>query len=203
MKIQSYSDIITNSSSELFVFDNKDSIDEVITALDDICPDWNAEYNEPIDLGNAENDDIDDYINFVSDYSEFLILANEKKIYVDKHPELKRCKPNLLRWQIYDYMFNIDIDDIKLFDKTDSYALKFAEYIGDTPEKVFSNWDIYNPFTNWKDNEHSAYLEISDYGYDLLRKKFKGTYTIRSKYENPDEESIWMIESIADRYHLG
>ena len=38
IKIQSQSDVITNSSSELFIFDDKNSKEEVIDLLNNVYP---------------------------------------------------------------------------------------------------------------------------------------------------------------------
>jgi len=63
--IQSFSDIITNSSSELFVF-QKPSVKDVIKLLDDYTPGWRDEYEEPILFKDMDEYDQNNYIDWVS-----------------------------------------------------------------------------------------------------------------------------------------
>lgn len=56
-KIQSISDVITNSSSELFVFEGNDG-NEVIEILDSIYPDWKNEYDYPKDVSEFDKDEL-------------------------------------------------------------------------------------------------------------------------------------------------
>lgn len=81
IKIQSQSDVITNSSSELFIFDNKNSKDEVIDLLNNVYPNWRDEYAEPVpfsEIGkdslwyllpnNSHYDILDDFRDIMIDY---------------------------------------------------------------------------------------------------------------------------------------
>lgn len=60
-KINSVSNVITNSSSELFVFNDNDSVENVISILDNIYPDWRKEYCDPIRLKDCDNDNFETY----------------------------------------------------------------------------------------------------------------------------------------------
>lgn len=64
INIQSVSDIITNSSSELFVF-QKPSVKDVAKLLDDYVPGWREEYEEPILFSDMGNDNQCEYIGWV------------------------------------------------------------------------------------------------------------------------------------------
>ena len=61
--IQSASDVITNSSSELFVFDS-DSAKRVKEMLDCNAPGWEEEYQEPIKFSDMSEEDQIDYIDW-------------------------------------------------------------------------------------------------------------------------------------------
>jgi len=63
--IQSTSDVITNSSSELFVFKNKNSLSEVVDLLNEIYPDWEGEYLIPEQVKTMNDDDLDFYLDWV------------------------------------------------------------------------------------------------------------------------------------------
>lgn len=60
-KIQSISDVITNSSSELFVFSGNNE-SEVIDILDSIYPNWRDEYDDPKKVANFDKEEIEDYL---------------------------------------------------------------------------------------------------------------------------------------------
>lgn len=67
--LQSVSDIITNSSSELFVFTKENSVEEVISILDDIYPNWRKEYNKPQLLRDVSDKDLDTYLDYARYYN--------------------------------------------------------------------------------------------------------------------------------------
>ena len=66
IQVQSISDVITNSSSELFVF-QESSVKDVIELLDRHISDWRYEYEEPILFMNMSEDMKIDYIDYVSE----------------------------------------------------------------------------------------------------------------------------------------
>jgi len=74
--IQSISDVITNSSSELFVFKNKSSYDEVIELLNRIYPDWRNEYEEPVQAKTL--DDLGSYLDWI--YTPWSCYENKKTV---------------------------------------------------------------------------------------------------------------------------
>lgn len=59
--IQSITDIITNSSSELFVFKNRE-LEDLVLILSLIHPCWNLEYNEPIQVNRMRDDELATYL---------------------------------------------------------------------------------------------------------------------------------------------
>ena len=63
--IQSIIDVITNSSSELFIFKNVDTRKELIELLNKIYPDWRNEYAEPVQINKLDEYAFDDYIYYV------------------------------------------------------------------------------------------------------------------------------------------
>lgn len=61
--IQSITDIITNSSSELFVFKNRE-LEDLVLILSLIHPCWNLEYNEPIQVNRMRDDELVTYLEW-------------------------------------------------------------------------------------------------------------------------------------------
>ena len=117
-RIQSYSDIITNSSSELFVFD-KDSIKTVIELLDFYVRGWREEYEEPIKFCDLDPERQVDYIYWVSppvygwnfeteeEFQEYLIRTYHRCLCIPKEevPKIfedwKVEKPNSTDFEYY------------------------------------------------------------------------------------------------------
>lgn len=64
--VQSFSDVITNSSSELFVF-GANSTEEVKQMLDNIVPGWENEYEPPIKFSDMSPELQGEYISWVND----------------------------------------------------------------------------------------------------------------------------------------
>jgi len=195
MKVQSYSDIITNSSSELFVFEDGKSVDEVIDTLNEIYPDWRKEYTEPDTLKNADFDDIDIFLS----YETYWLGKAELENY---------CKRNNIKPTRFGDFVSYDHVDVTKddFDKELSVAKKYAEELGSTPDKVFKNWDVYNPFASYKDKDEldlDTYPEMSIYGIGLYQEKFGYYVTLRSIGENPDWDYQEKLMEVAHRYHLG
>jgi len=195
MKVQSYSDIITNSSSELFVFDDNKSVDEVIKELDGIYPDWRNEYQEPEKLKDSE-DGADTMFRYSIGYN---MKHFEEAAYCERNGILPTFESEFFT------LYDVDLtkDD---FDRNLSYAKKIADELGDTPEKVFSNWDKFNPFATWDDEKElglTEYLDLSDYGLELYKKKHAEDVLVWSLGENPDWDYQEKMSEIANRYHLG
>lgn len=69
--IQSMTDVITNSSSELFVFKNRE-LDDLILIISTIHPCWDLEYYKPVQVNKMEDRDLISYLETVyggDDYS--------------------------------------------------------------------------------------------------------------------------------------
>lgn len=64
--IQSVSDVITNSSSELFVFRNRTK-ELVSNLLDSLYPDWRTEYKDPEPIKEMSEDTLRRYISWTLD----------------------------------------------------------------------------------------------------------------------------------------
>ena len=94
--IQSITDIITNSSSELFVFKNRE-LEDLVLILSLIHPCWNLEYNEPIQVNRMRDDELVTYLEWVYGGSDFdyeirnipITKENTKRTGVAKHFGLK------------------------------------------------------------------------------------------------------------------
>lgn len=62
-------DLITNSSSELFVLNGQNK--EIVTAMiAEMHPDWQSEYEEPIRLNEMSTDQIITYLDYSRTYNE-------------------------------------------------------------------------------------------------------------------------------------
>ena len=60
--IQSITDVITNSSSELFVYrGNTDTVKEL---LDSVTPGWESEYNDPVLLQDLSPNSLETYLDY-------------------------------------------------------------------------------------------------------------------------------------------
>lgn len=94
--IQSITDIITNSSSELFVFKNRE-LEDLVLILSLIHPCWNLEYNEPIQVNRMRDDELATYLEWIYGGSDFdyeirnipITKENTKRTGVAKHFGLK------------------------------------------------------------------------------------------------------------------
>lgn len=74
--IQSITDIITNSSSELFVFKNRE-LEDLVLILSLIHPYWNLEYNEPIQVNRMRDDELATYLEWIYMVDQILIMKLE------------------------------------------------------------------------------------------------------------------------------
>lgn len=199
MKIQSFNDIITNSSSELFIFseNNYKDVADVISELDSIYPSWRSEYEDPKKIKDATKNEIETLIGYSGYYDIFGLIDfsncelkyySQKKYHDDEH-----CSS-------YFFSFND-------FDKNDSALRRFAESWGSTPEELFSNWDKFNPFVDYQrsdfEKKFSAWVRISDRFCEIFKEKFGENTLLFSIDDDPDWEYQEKIEDYATRVHLG
>lgn len=203
IKIQSQSDVITNSSSELFIFDDKNSKDEVIELLDNVYPNWRDEYDEPVPfseidenklwylLPNSKYDIENCFLRTVIDYINKLGI-HKKDFYSDP-----KCNELL-------ESFNEKLKSTKY----DLPEVKFAREYGLEPE-VF--WNGFNDLkvelevsynADWKYPSCSE-LEISEEGKEALIKANSNVWLLYSLDENPDWDHQEDLMQIATRIHLG
>lgn len=192
-KISSISDVITNSSSELFVF-NKDThqgINSLIDILNDAYPQWRLEYNEPQIV--AEEYDDEDLEWFFDWY----------KVYEDVESE---------------WVDTFHVTPEKFNELKESGLLNeavFAKKLNSKPEEFYENWEIWNPGTRyddtksdlgWKEREKFYYLNLSTKGLEKFREfcKENGFIALESKDENPDFDKQEILMSLAtSKFHLG
>ena len=201
IKIQSQSDVITNSSSELFIFDDKNSKEEVIELLNNVYPNWRDEYAEPVPFSEIRRSDLwyllphninyevcSDFRNIVLDY------VTEQKIQYKDFLYTPECNELLEK-------FNENF-------KTEKYKLpeaKIAKDCGLEPEVFWTNFD--NLKVEIKGEEHKyiyfPLLEISIEGKKALIKANPNTWLLYSLDENPDWDHQEDLMQIATRIHLG
>lgn len=174
-KFQSFSDVITNSSSELFVFKNHNK-EAVLLTLDALYPDWRKEYQEPEFVKDMDDKTFDNYLGWVFE------------TYWDDRDEFDSWnhQPDAKEWA-------------KTFKKSCPKA-KLAEKLGMKPEKLYTNWKTYNLFSEkWEDR----FANLSDEGKKKIKEVFGEDIALWSKEDNPIWEYQEILEGVAKRYHLG
>lgn len=183
-KINSVSNVITNSSSELFVFNDNDSVENVISILDNIYPDWRDEYADPIRLKDCDNDDFETYCHscildvYMSDISRY---HNRNFDVIED-----------AKWQAKVYK---------------EFLQKSLDYAGIdlSAEEAFLNLDnAYKSFLPWDhpDREY-YYAEFSQKLKDKILEKYGDDILLFSHDENPNWEYQEKLMEVAERYHLG
>ena len=170
---QSFSDVITNSSSELFVFLNG-TTGFIKNQLDEFVPGWDKEYEYPILFSDMNEDAQKRYIEWVFD----------------------------LPW-----FFEQDYYDIEAYNRAVTIHVTRTLCIPDEEvPMIFDNWNKPDYFEDCYGKKHMMYhLKISEFGYELLKNKYKNDICLWSIDENPDWTRQELIMSVlgARRYHLG
>ena len=187
-KIQSFSDVITNSSSELFVFDDKGDVEKVKEILDGLYPDWRSEYAEPVLLKNADDEDIESY-------AEYLLPRGWDYDYRCKTSE--ECR-NLLCQDIRRF-FNEDAK--RFYPNIDAWDPKY-NWIDDEKFKNKSHEDLTREEWSeiWSRQELECnYEEVVKY----LKDNRQNEVLLFSLGENPDWDMQEELQTVAHRYHLG
>lgn len=180
--IQSISDIITNSSSELFVF-KENSIESVISILDDIYPNWRDEYEEPIRLQDLSYEDLEDFIIYHLLYYIQYGTENLEKQFRDP---IKLAKKKALKFteksvNILQKYFNIHIKSKDIYEDSENTY------------KMFLPFNLRREMRSW-------YPKLKSEVYFLIKNSsFNGIF-LYSKDEDPDwnyqEKLMEVAESI-------
>lgn len=157
--IQSYSDIITNSSSELFVFQSP-QLKEVISSLDRLAKGWREEYTEPMFFKDMDARSQDEYIDWVADipyYYDWDGTLEEFNEYVTKIIHRDTLVPEDEIPSLFENWNQPEIHQIGKDREYIYYNLRFS----DKGREVYSNkfkydicmWSLdENP--NWERQEH-------------------------------------------------
>lgn len=188
-KIQSYSDVITNSSSELFVINQGEKTkEEIISLLNSIYPEWRTEYEEPVPF------------NQIKDFELDYIVGCDWSVQDMLNEFIRPYYPNKLEEGVEE--FNKYFKTAKY--KTD--AVKIAQTYNLTPEEFWDEFDIWHAglhcgVSNWFAN--LPYLEISEKGRKAVEERYKNDWLLRSTDDNPDFDYQEKLEKIALRIHLG
>ena len=175
--VQSSSDIITNSSSELFVFNN-DSVKDVVEILDNLYPNWKSEYEEPIKYSDQSIEDKMIYLYFVFISHQFYLK---------------------------DFKFNPDTGlEYSVDEQFELYCKCFENYYKTTYglDKESINKVFF--ITLYRDDYfNDVEIKINPLNIDILEPLFKDDIALYSIYENPDWEYQEKLSKVAKRYHLG
>lgn len=148
-KIQSISDVITNSSSELFVFDGNDK-KEVIDILDSIYPNWRDEYDEPQKVADFDREKIYNFL-INTNIIEIYYFWNKKEFYDGYKNEILKCCylarelglsmteafDNWETWDPTDRNLNWEAIQLKISDK---FVEKFKEKA--EKEKIYALYSL-------------------------------------------------------------
>jgi len=187
-KIQSFSDVITNSSSELFVFDNNGDVEKVKEILNGLYPNWRSEYAEPVLLKDADDSDIELYAGY---------LLPSGWDYDHRGETAEECR-NLLRQDIK-HFFNEDAK--RFYPNIDTWDPKYhwsndKKFRGKTYEDLTrEDWNKI-----WSKTQLDCdYEEIEKY----LKDNRQNEVLLFSLGENPDWDMQEKLETVAIRYHLG
>lgn len=89
-------DIITNSSSELFVL-NGETLNSVKELVESIYPEYRKEYEEIVALRDASDSDVDTYVNWIEDSSYdrwdyTMSMSKEKRKQYDIQEDTKQAQ---------------------------------------------------------------------------------------------------------------
>ena len=183
--IQSLSDVITNSSSELFVFNDGNSLDAVINILDNVYPNWRSEYYEPVLVKDAERDDLETFVNEIIDtwYERSWRLRDEVHSVEQAKEKVPDFKAFLQR-SLARAGLNISVENA--FDDFENAYLNFIPW--ELRQQLNLPW--------WS-------VQYSDRLYDLIREQRGNDVLLFSKGENPDWEYQEKLMDVAERHHLG
>lgn len=135
--IQSCSDVITNSSSELFVF-NSASAKAVKELLDRGVPGWENEYEDPIKFSDMSEDRQEEYLDWILDdlyYDDFKYKTPQKfnDAIIRRYHKLT-CLPKEEIPKLFENWNEFELDD-----NTDIRYYYFRLHLSDYGLKVFKD----------------------------------------------------------------
>lgn len=191
-RIQSKSDVITNSSSELFVFDDKNTTEDVEQLLDILYPDWKSEYDSPVYVKDMSDEDFIDYLSWVessispSDYKYFGYSGS----YNAKSDELLPLYVKHLQEYLDDHNFNITPEEC--FEDFEQVRYELFSYDEQDEYRKTHNGEY-----PWAD------VRFSKKFLDMLREAHSNEIALYSLGENPDWDQQEKLMDVATRYHLG
>lgn len=177
--IQGFSDIITNSSSELFIFNNGKTKDEVASLLDKVTPGWKDEYTYPQTFAECDNQDKTTIIDYCFDMP-----------------------------RVYDIPYSIRNTEKKIAFFTNLYLTFAKKYDIKLPiEKFYSDYKYIKNIGNYDVPWEERFGTVSYEGCKVLEEVFNKVFDkcifLFSRYDNPDWDRQKNIEQYADRHHLG
>lgn len=188
--LQSVSDIITNSSSELFVFTKENSVEEVISILDDIYPNWRKEYNNPQLLKDVSDDDLDTYLDYaryysMHDYNGPCWRESDGDPVVWAKKQAVTYKKKIAKF--FKDTFNLDIKFNDIFERADESYKQFLPHHLEQFRGMSWFW----------------YPQIKESAYPFLRENIPERILLFSKDENPNWDYQEKLMEVAERYRLG
>ncbi len=172
-KIQSVSEVITNSSSELYVFEGNNE-KEIIGILDSIYPNWRDEYYEPESVADFNSDSLRNFLDNINELGsrDYYWMKEDEFNSKKQKEELCCCK----------------------FAK--SLGLKPSEAF-----ENWEKWNPTDRKLDWE-NRHLELSDKFMEKYKEKAEKEK-TYALYSIDENPNWDYQELLMEVAERYHLG
>lgn len=172
--IQSKSDVITNSSSELFVFKNQETAGEVVNLLDTIYPKWRSEYMEPLEASELDNDNL---LWLIETFTPYRF------------------------WSVDRYSINPEVFKMGKRNRT-LRECELPKFLGLTEEETYSNWETWNPCENVWENRylHLSNQCYSKFKEWCIKNHIISLFSID---ENPEWEKQEILMNYATRIHMG
>ena len=205
IKIQSQSDVITNSSSELFIFNDKNSKEEVIELLNNVYPNWKDEYAEPVPFSKITDEINEDSLWYLLPNSSYDIMDDFRSIIFDHIKGSKIQYEDFLSTSECNELLKKFNENLKI-EKYKFPEVEFARKHGLEPE-IF--WDGFDDLkVELVEGMGRKYincfqLEISEKGKEALIKANPNSWLLYSLDENPDWDHQEDLIQIATRIHLG
>lgn len=141
-QVQSFTDVVTNSSSELFVYTGTER--EIRRLLNDTVPGWEDEYYSPISLDNISTDDLETYMDYAYDrydwsrYGEKVTRENSMQ---DRWAKEFNIDPYLLYDNYDEWDPSSNNREIKHLHLKKGWAKYIKEKLPKNLVFVFSRWD--------------------------------------------------------------
>ncbi len=177
ININNVIDIITNSSSELFVMQGE-SLSIVEEMVTNVYPHYKNEYEDLVCIKNASLETKQTYI-----WAVLNIEIDSSNLYNNMDAIIKL----MAKAKVLASKYNMEVTE-------------FFKHYGNSDEE-FVDMIIKDSNDDFKCVWFDT--ELSEKAVDKILEPYDGSYVLMSLEENPDWEYQEKLELIGDRYHLG